>query len=387
MDYSASTPVDEGVFDAMAPYFNKTFANPSSLHSFGQEASAAVFESRKSIAKALGADYREVVFTASATEANNLAIRGAVKAFIQVKKVRPKVITTVIEHESVLETCRDLEKDGVEVVYVPVDGFGLVDILKLESALDERTVIISVMHSNNEVGTIQPIAQIAALIKKNKKIGSPYPLFHTDAVQSFQYCDVRPGELGVDLLTLSAHKIYGPKGIGALYVKDLPKSRGILHPVITGSGQEQGLRSGTENVPYIVGFAKAVEISESMRSGEAKRLTNLRDYFWNELSAAIPDLKLNSSAGDRLPNIINIYFPGKKAHELLIALDLSGVSASPGAACRSGVAKASYVIAEMSLSAPRAEGSLRFSLGRQTAKADIDYAIRGIVSIVARKEK
>lgn len=413
-DYAASTPVDRRVERAMTPYFGRVFGNPHALHGFGQAASAAVFEARRTIARALGADYREIIFTGSATEANNLAIRGAIKAYRESHKGVPKIITTAIEHESVLETCRDLEKDGVEVAYLPVSTDGLVDLKKLEMALDDRTVLVSVMHANNEVGTIQPISEIAKIIKefrshperqrrisrdssarppeadKPQNDNAAYPLFHTDAAQSFQYLDCRADSLGADLITLSAHKIYGPKGIGALYIR--PTSP--ISPMITGSGQESGLRSGTDNVPYIVGFAKAVEIADKIRKKEAARIGKLRDYFWQEqqkikvvprlrsgtkkklIAEPVEALQLNGSLENRLPNNLNIYFPGRKAHDLQIELDLAGIAASPGAACRSAVAKASYVIAEMGFPMERAEGSLRFTLGRQTTKAEIDYAVK-----------
>lgn len=386
LDYAASTPVDQAVELAMRPYFGKVYGNPHALHGFGQEASRAVFGARRKIAAALGADYREIIFTGSATEANNLALRGVVKSYkLKVKSSeKPRIITTTIEHESVLETCRDLEKDGVEVVYVPVGNDGIVDSWKIKTALNERTILVSIMHANNEVGTVQPIAEIASAISeyrsnKTNKSDRSYPFFHTDAVQSFQYLDCHPETLGVDLLTLSAHKIYGPKGIGAMYVRKGVK----LLPIITGSGQESGLRSGTDNVPYIVGFAKAVEIAEKMQAKEMKRVSALRDYFWRQLKKAVPKLQANGSLKNRLPNNINIYFPGEKAHNLQIKLDLAGIAVSPGAACRSAVAKASYVIAEMGFPIERAVGSLRFSLGRQTIKSDVDWAIKRILKIVA----
>ena len=401
-DYAASTPVDPAVRSAMAPYFGSIFGNPHALHRFGQEASAAVFESRRAIANALGVSYRDIIFTASATEANNLAIRGVIKSYRTYKTNRsykPRIVTSAIEHESVLETCRDLEREGlVEIIYIPVGKDGLVDPKKIKAALNQRTVLISIMHANNEVGTVQPISEISKIIGDFKKShperqrripgdssAAPqndsivYPLLHTDAVQSFQYLDCQPASLGVDLMTISAHKIYGPKGIGALYVrKPLYSKSYILNPVITGSGQESGLRSGTDNVPYIVGFAKSVEIAEKMKKKESVRAAKLRDYFWGELKKRMPKITMNGSMAHRLPNNLNIYFPGQKAHELQIRLDFGGVAVSPGAACSTRVSQSSYVLEEMGFDKKRASGSLRFSLGRHTTKAEIDYAINVI---------
>ncbi len=378
LDYAASTPVDKEVDKAMAPYFTTVFGNPHALHRFGQEASAAVFAARRKIAVALKVDYRKIVFTGSATEANNLAIRGAVKAYQRVGRKNPRIITSTIEHESVLETCRDLERDGVEVVYAPVSKDGIVNVKKIKESINERTVLVSIMHANNETGVVQPISEIAKEVANYKlKVKSSYPLLHTDAVQSFQYLDCRPEILGVDLLTISAHKIYGPKGIGALYVKN----NNLLSAIITGSGQEQKLRSGTDNVPYIVGLAKAVEINELVREKESLRVIKLRDYFWQQLKKRMSKLEINGSLKNRLPNNLNIYFSGEVAHDLQIQLDLSGVAVSPGAACSTRVSRSSYALEAMGFSQKRSSGSLRFSLGRQTTRKDIDYVIKTIYNL------
>ncbi len=415
LDYAASTPVAPEVAKAMAPYFGEHFGNPSSLHHFGQKTSGAVFGARRSVAKALGAGPEDIIFTGSATEANNLALRGLVKGLrFKVKNVgRPRIITSAIEHESVLETCRDLERDGVEVIYLPVDKNGFVDLKKFKAALNDRTILVSVMHANNEVGTIQPIIEIAGIlrnfrnskyeilnskqsqnIKSNNKsnkvsdlefrisnLEAALPLLHTDAAQSFQYLDCRPAELGIDLMTLSAHKIYGPKGVGALYANKA--AREVMRPVVAGSGQENGLRSGTENVPGVVGFGKAVEVAGKIREKEAARVLDLRDYFWKELRTKLRNkVAINGSLDDRLPNNLNIYFPGHNAHDLLIRFDLLGVSVSPGAACSTRVSQASYVLEAMGFPPDRASGSLRFSLGRQTKKSDIDYVISVIMKVL-----
>ncbi len=383
LDYAASTPVDPAVEKAMKPYFGKIFGNPNALHGFGQEASRAVFAARRKIAESIGADYKQIIFTGSATEANNLALQGVARGYrIQNSEFRkkaiskfpysksyilnPRIIVSAIEHDSILETCKDLAKDGVEIVYIPVNREGIVDLKKLESALNERTVLVSVMYANNEIGTIQPIREISRII--NNFYSMMKPLFHTDAVQAFQYLNCNVNDLGVDLMTLSAHKIYGPKGIGALYVRD-PKA---LKPIITG----------TDNVPYIVGFAKAAEIADRMCEKESKRTAGLRNYFWAKLHKTLPKLELNGSMRNRSPNNLNVYFPGQNAHELQIKLDLAGVAASPGAACTTRISRSSFVLEEMGFSKERASGSLRFSLGRQTAKKDLDYVTSVLIKLL-----
>lgn len=408
LDYAASTPVAPEVVAAMQPYFGEKFGNPSSLHWFGQEASAAVFRAREIVAEALACDYREIIFTGSATEANNLALRGATRAYqisdirYQIKgKFLPRIITSAIEHESVLETCRALEEEGVEVIYIPVNREGIVDLQKLRAALNNRTVLVSVMHANNEIGVVQPIAEIAEIIREFRRSSDHrhlssvtrhpssviYPLFHTDAAQSFQYLSCRVDELGVDLLTLSGQKIYGPKGIGTLYIRNQRseiRNRGnhYLAPIITGSGQEWGLRAGTENTPLIVGFGKAVELAEQLRKKEAARVKTLRNYFWVKLKKNASKAELNGSFMHRLPNNLNVYFPGRPAGDLVIALDIRGIAASPGAACRSRAAKESYVIRAMGFSPERASQSVRFSFGRGTVKKDIDTVVKILVKIV-----
>lgn len=390
-DYAASTPVDKQVVKAMEPYFTEVFGNPSSLHQFGQEASAAIFKARQIIAAAIGANYKDIIFTGSATEANNLALRGIIKAFraerlaFSGKKLNlnpyslyPRIIVSAIEHESVFNTCLDLEREGVEVIYIPVSQDGTIDIRKLEAALNERTILVSVMYVNNEVGTIQPIREIGNMVKAFRVGRSSYPLFHTDAVQAFQYLDCDVNKLGVDLMTLSAHKIYGPKGIGMLYVSSsLFKNGNYIHSIITGGGQERGLRSGTPNISYIVGFAKAVEINEKLKKKERKRIGGLRDYLWRGLQR-IAKVYLNGSYKKRIPNNLDVYFYGHTAGDLLIKLDLAGIAVSPGAACLSRAAKTSYVLKAMGFSEERCGGSLRISLGRQTAKKDIDAFLREI---------
>lgn len=441
LDYAATTPVDPAVFDAMKPYFSRNFGNPSSLHFFGQEALAAVDEGREQIAKAIGADFREIIFTGSATESNNLALRGVIKEsriqntkhnkFLNSKSyiLNPRVIVSAIEHESILETCRDLEKEGVEIIYLPVNRDGIVNLKKLEESLNERTILVSVMYANNETGAIQPIKEIAEIIRdfrnskreaRNSKISNPkrlgfknldldivsdfgfkisdltmHPLFHADAAQAFQFLDCDVCKVGVDLMTLSAHKIYGPKGIGALCVANRVQSlaAGVkkttpnpkphtLNPIITGGGQEFGLRSGTENVAVIVGFAKAVELAARNRGKESKRIEKLRDYFWQKIRKIEPKARLNNNALNRLPNILNVYFPSHDSQDLLVKLDLAGVAVSSGAACAARSLEPSYVLAACGFPNKRIKSSLRFSLGRFTTKEEIDEALKRILRVL-----
>ena len=384
-DYAAATPVAPEVEKAMRLYFGKVYGNPGALHWFGQEASAAIFKSRDAIAKSLGCNYREIIFTGSATEANNLALRGVVKAvrsFRTKTNERLKIIISAIEHDSVLDTARDLKNEGVEIVYLPVSKNGIVDFKKLEKELDERVVLVSVMYANNEVGVIQPISKITQIIKEFKEKKSfSYPLFHTDAVQAFNYLDCKVDSLGVDLLTLSAQKIYGPKGIGALYMRNQQLTKNYLLPIITGGGQEYSFRSGTENVPGIVGFGKAVELADKFRQKENKRLKNLQDYFLAKLKKIAPKAELNGGLKNRLPNNINIYLPGNAAQDLIIKLDLAGFAVSPGAACSARTCKPSHVLKAMGFSDERATSSIRITFGRPTAKTEIDKLLKLLLLI------
>ncbi len=374
-DYAASTPVDPAVVRVMTPFWAEKFGNPGSLHSFGQEASAGVFEARDKIARSLGCHYSEIVFTGSATEANNLALRGTVKS-AEFRVQIPKIIVSAIEHDSVLDTAKDLEKNGAEVVFLPVLENGIVDIKKLESMLDERTVLVSVMFANNEIGTIQPIAKISEIIRnfrKGKKSETDYPLLHTDSVQAFNYLNCNVNDLGADLLTLSSQKIYGPKGIGLLYVKKNLK----LSPGITGGGQERGFRSGTENVPGIIGFAKAVELADKMREKESVRLLALQYYFLKQLRKINSRIALNGDPKNRLPNNLNLHVPSRdgskgSAQDLVIALDLAGFSVSPGSACSARVCSPSHVLKALGYSDEKAMSGLRVTFGRKTDKKQIN---------------
>jgi len=430
-DYAAGTPIDPKVKTAMAPYFSSKFGNPGSLHSFGQEAMAAVDLSREKIAKVVGADFREIIFTGSATEANNLALRGVVKIFgspralafrnqnnfspaekfsfpsarhsrhtavdqagapagysskqiaLNQKFLPLRIIVSTIEHESILETAEDLESEGVEVIYLPVDKNGIVDLKKLKESLNERTILVSVMCANNEIGVIQPIMEILKIIRNFRDSNSLFPLFHTDAVQAFQYLDCNVLKLGVDFMTLSAHKIYGPKGIGALYVRrSLQANFYKLKTIITGGGQEFGLRSGTENVPAIVGFAKAVELTDQLRKKESRRIAELSGYFWRELKKIYPKVELNPNRNlqttNYLPNILNISFPGHSAEDLLIKFDMAGIAVSAGSACSVRSAKTSHVLQALGLPIERIKSSIRFSFGKFTTKKEVNESIKRI---------
>lgn len=418
-DYAASTPVDARVEAAMRPYFTLRFGNPSSLHGFGQEAIAAVDASREKLAKAIGADFREIIFTGSATESNNIALRGLTqtvrrqtqtdKSFsVSQREVgvsqRPRIVVSAVEHESVLETARDLGQEGIDVVYIPVDRRGVIDLKKLEEALNERTVLVSVMYANNEVGIVQPISKVSEIIRnfreqignRKSQIASRFalralPLLHTDAAQALQFLDCNVQRLGADFMTLSAHKIYGPKGVGALYLRGGTRA-GHLRSLVSGGGQEFGLRSGTENVPLIVGFGKAVELAQGLSLEETGRIAALRKKLWSGIRKACPNAKLNlalpygaSGKEDILPNILNICFPGRLAEELLLRLDLLGLAASSGSACATRSNVPSYVLRAMGFSAARAKASIRFSLGRPTTGGDIDRAAAIIKNVCRRK--
>lgn len=388
LDYAASTPVDSRVLEVMQPYFSERFGNPGSLHSFGQEAIAAIDHARETIAGLIGAEFRDVVFTSSATEANNLALRGAVAEFKKKNPgVTPRVIVTSLEHESVLETVRDLANEGVEVKYLPVDNHGYVSLKDIKELLDSHTALVSIMYAQNEIGTVQPIAEISQCVR-NFRGDRTFPLFHTDAAQAFQFLACNVHELGVDIMTLSSHKIYGPKGASALYVRGVSKKSHQLKSEITGGGQEFGMRSGTENVPAIVGFAKAAGLiaETGVREKENKKIKEFAHELWAGIKKIYPNAELNgeidaaATPGDakaaRLPNILNIYFPDHHSEELLTKWDLAGLAASSGSACRSRAVTSSYVIEALGYSKERARSSVRFSLGRPTTAEDITGALK-----------
>jgi cysteine desulfurase len=362
MDHSATTHVDPKVLEAMLPYFAEKFGNASSLHSYGQEASEALSLSREQVAQTLGAQPTEIIFTSGGTESDNMAIKGA--AYMCSSKGR-HIITSVIEHPAVLRTCEQLEKEGFEVTYVPVDRDGIVDLQFLEDSIKEETILISIMHANNEIGTIQPITEISKLIE-GKGI-----ILHTDAVQSVGKIPTDVNELGVDMLSISSHKIYGPKGVGALYMRD-----GInILPLLQGGGHERGLRPGTENIPGIVGFAKAMSIAHENLEHDSRHMEHLRDSMIKKICGKIPHAKLNGHEKKRLPNNVNMSFKYVEGESLLMLLDMKGVAVSTGSACSSKSQKASHVLSAIDPGVDYIHGSLRFTLGKENTMEEVDIVV------------
>ena len=372
LDYAATTPVDSKVLKAMLPYLRKEFGNASSIHGFGQRALAAIDEAREKVAGLLACEPREIIFTGSATEANNLAIFG-------IADKGSHIITSQIEHRSVLEPCGVLQKKGVEVDYLPVDNEGRVDPAEVKKAIKPNTVLVSIMYANNEIGTVQPIAEIAKVIRRASSGKKIY--FHTDAVQALNYldCDVR--KLQVDLLTLSGHKIYGPKGVGALFVK-----KGTpLRSLICGGGQEMGLRSGTENVAGIVGLGWAVqELQNPKIKMHNIKLRQMRDKLIRGVLRVIPDSRLNGHAKLRLPNNINLSFKGVEGEALVIALDQKGIACSTGSACSTKSLEPSHVLLAIGLTYEQAHGSLRITLGRYTSDKEIEKFLK-VLPVLVKK--
>ena len=371
MDYAATTPTDKRVVAAMLPYFEEVFGNPSSLHAFGQEAGAAVEGARARIASFLGATPPEIVFTSGGTESDNFAIKGVAYAN---RKRGDHIITSSIEHRAVLETCRFLEVEGFRVTYLPVNGEGLVDPAAVAGAITDRTVLVSIMHANNEIGTIQPIAEIGKLVREREIY------FHTDAVQTFGHLPLKPAELNVDLLSASAHKLYGPKGAGMLYIR---KGTRVV-PFMNGGEQEGGRRASTLNVPGIVGFGKAVELAGGELAEETARLTALRDRFIRGLADRVEGIRLNGHPVLRLPNSVSISVPHVEGEGMLLSLDMMGIACSTGSACSSAGVEASHVLTAIGQPPELAHGSLRFSLGRSTKESDIDAVLETLPPIVAR---
>ena len=369
LDHNATTPLAPEVLRAMTPYLTEEFGNASSIHSVGQRARAGVEQARSQVAALLGAREKEIVFTSGGTEADNMAIRGVVGAS---EHARKHIVTSAIEHHAVLNTCQALEAEGVSVTYVPVSSGGVVDPEDVRRAITPDTVLITLMHANNELGTVQPIAEIAALARERK-----IP-FHTDAVQSAGKLPLDVKELGVDLLSLSAHKIYGPKGVGALYIRrNLP-----LKPLFFGGHHERDRRAGTENVAGIVGLGAAAELAAAHFEAEGKRIAALRDELERRLLERVPQAGLNGDRARRTPNTTNLYFDFAEGEPLVIALDLKGVAVSTGAACSSGAVEPSHVLTAIGLAPERARASLRFSLGRSTTREDIDYVCEVLPGVV-----
>jgi len=375
-DHAATTPVDKKVMKAMKPYFCDVFGNPSSLHSFGQEAMKAVDEARDKVAKFLNCEREEVIFTSGATEANNLAIRGVASKYQGGGKFH--VITTAFEHPAVLETVKDLEKSGViETTYVNPGVDGIIRVEDIEKEIRDNTILVSVMYVNNEIGTIQPIKEISDAVRKMNDGRPNKILFHTDAVQAGLYCNMKVGELGVDLLSMSGHKIYGPKGIGVLYVKKAVK----LKPIQTGGHHEFGLRAGTLNTPLIVGMGKAVEL---IRKRKIKKIEELRDNLWTALQRNISGIKLNGDMVKRVPNNLNVSVVGVEGEALLLGLDMEGIAISTGSACSSGSLEPSHVLMSIGLSHEEAHGSLRITLGEDNDESECEELVKKLTPLVER---
>lgn len=383
LDNAAATPVDRRVIAAMRPYMNRVYANPGSLHKQAVRAGQAVNQSRAIAAQVLGARPSEITFVGGGTESNNLAILGSIWAFQKNNPTfRPHVIVSAIEHKAVLQTVRHLQALGIiDVSEIPVDGYGIIDMAQFKKALQPTTVLVSVMYANNEIGTIQPIREITKTVRHHRKhvTHTMYPLVHTDAIQAFQYCDSSVARLGVDLMSVSAAKIYGPKGIALLYVRT-----GVpIEPVIIGGGQERGLRSGTENVPAIVGFVKALTIVDVMREKETERLAVLQNYFVALVKNNFPGAIINGSLTERLPNNINVTFPGIPGEQLVIELDAHGIAVSAQSACTTDD-DASYVLQAIDSNRNTNDGGVRFSMGRSTTKKDIDYLVHALQTIITK---
>jgi cysteine desulfurase len=373
LDYNSTTPLDDRVLEAMMPYLKERYGNASSPHSFGREAKAGLEEAREKTAAILGAEPSEIYFTSGGTESDNIALKGV--AYARQAK-RNHIITSSIEHHAVLESAKFLESAGFKVDYLRVDPRGFVDLDALREKLSEKTSIVSIMHANNEVGTIQDIAGMAELAHSREA------LFHTDAVQSAGKIRVNVKELNVDLLSISAHKFYGPKGAGALYIK-----RGVrIAPLTHGGHHEKGRRAGTENVAGIVGLSKALELAESVRENEHSRLTELADYFIDEVKSKVADVHFNGPRDNskRIPSTINLSFQGVEGESIILSLDMKGIAVASGSACASGALEASHVLTAMGIPPELGQGSIRFSLGRYTTKDELQYTISQLPEIIER---
>jgi cysteine desulfurase len=369
LDYAATTPTDPLVLKAMEPYFFEKFGNASSIHAFGQEAKKAVEDSREIVAAFLGAKPEEIIFTSGGTESNNFAVEGVAYAL---EKKGNHIITTAIEHHAITEPCRFLEKHGFRVTFIAMDKQGLVDPFDIKKAITDKTILISVMHANNEIGTIQPIAEIGK-IAKEKEI-----YFHTDAVQTVGHIPVNVNELNVDLLSLSAHKFYGPKGVGGLYVRKGTRIERFLH----GGDQEKGRRASTHNTSGIVGLGKAIELCRNKMDAEAGFQTGLRDKLIREIPSRISEAYLNGHPTVRLPNNVNFSIKYIEGESILLSLDMLGIAASTGSACTSSSLEPSHVLLAIGLPHEIAHGSLRITLGRWTEEEDINYLLEHLPKIV-----
>ncbi len=372
LDNNATTRVRAEVLDAMLPYYTDVYGNASSVHQFGRTARVAIDTARERVAALFGAALpEEIIFTSGGTESDNFAIKGVVHAL---RHRGNHIITSAIEHSAIINTCKALEKDGYKVTYLPVDGFGLVDPAALKSAITDKTVLVTIMYANNEVGTIEPVGELAALCKERDIY------FHTDAVQAVGKVPFDVKKIGADLLSMSGHKIYGPKGVGAIYIKKGTKIDTIMH----GGHQEMNKRAGTENVPALVGLGKASELALKEVADEYRTMKELRDYLYNGITSKIPHIRLNGHPEKRLPNTLNVGFKYLEGESILLNLDMEGIAVSTGSACTSGTLEPSHVLTGMDIDPADAQGSVRFSLGRDNTKEDIDYVLAVLPPIIQR---
>ena len=372
LDNNSTTPVDERVLDAMLPYLKGKYGNPSSVHNFGREAKVAIENARENVAKFIGADPSEIYFTSGGTESDNIALKGAA---YQNQNKKKHLIVSAIEHHAILESAHFLEKNGFEVDYLGVDKDGFVSPDELKEKLSDKTSIVSIMQANNEVGTIQDIPKLAAITKEAGAV------FHTDSVQAAGKIEVDVNKLNVDMLSMSGHKIYGPKGIGIIYIR-----RGVrVTPLFHGGHHEKKRRAGTENVPGIVGFGAALELAESLRDKEHKRLDELADFFIDGVMAAVPNVYMNGPRSDkRVSSTINLSFEYIEGESIILSLDMKGIGVASGSACTSGSLSASHVLTAMGVPVELAQGSIRFSLGRFTTREDLEYTISVLPEIIER---
>ncbi|NTW73176.1 MAG: cysteine desulfurase NifS [Eubacteriaceae bacterium] len=370
-DYAATTPIDKEVLKTMIPHLEEDFGNPSSVYSFGRDARKSVDDARDSVAKIIGAQNKEIFFTSGGTESDNWAIKGVAYAN---KDKGNHIITTVIEHHAVLHTCKYLSKQGFEITYLPVDEYGLIDLDELKNAIKDTTILISVMFANNEIGTIQPIEEIGKIAKEHKIY------FHTDAVQALGSVKIDVNALNIDLMSISSHKIYGPKGVGALYIRKGVKIDNLIH----GGSQERKKRAGTENVPAIVGFAKACDLAFDNLDNYIEGSTKLRDYMIKGILESIDEVRLNGHPTKRLPGNVNVSIRYIEGESILLSLDLIGIAASSGSACTSGSLDPSHVLLAIGLTHEIAHGSLRLTIGKYTTKEEIDFVLDKLPGIIQR---
>lgn len=377
LDNSATTAMAPEVIEAMLPYFAQEMGNAQSVHSFGQRAKAAIEKARREVAALINAAPAEIVFVSGGTEADNLAVRGMAEAH---RDRGRHIITTRIEHPAVLATCESLEGDGFRVTYLPVSKAGLVSLEELRQAIVDDTILISIMLANNETGTVQPVEEIAGIVNEARARGMNHIHLHTDAVQAVGKIPVDVAQLGVDLLSMSAHKFHGPKGIGALYVRKGTRLAKLLY----GGHHERDRRAGTENVAGIVGLGKAAELARTRFNERSSGMRELRDYLESRVTSMIPDVRINGDLDRRVPNISNMSFEGVDGESLLIAMDLKGIAVSTGSACASGSLEPSHVLQALGLTREQVRGSLRFSLGAYTTREELEYAVSALSESAAR---